>query len=60
MEHKGVRFELVKTADPAGWKWVVHLNSIRTLTGFSSDRQLAIHAAMRAIDRALDGKKKQE
>jgi hypothetical protein len=59
MEHKGVRYELAQTANPAGWKWVVHLNSIRTQTGFSSDRQLAIYAATRAIDKAIGGEKKQ-
>jgi len=58
MEHKGVRYELVQTADPPGWKWVVHLSSMRTQTGFSSDKQLAIHAAIRAIDKALDREKK--
>ena len=58
MEHKGVRYELMKTANPPGWKWVVHLNSIKTQTGFSSDKQLAIHAATRAIDTALDREKK--
>jgi hypothetical protein len=28
-------------------------------TGFSSDRQLAIYAATRAIDKAIGGEKKQ-
>ena len=50
---------LVQTAKPAGWKWVVHLNSIRTLSGFASDKQLAIHGAKRAIDKALDAEKKE-
>ena len=59
MEHRGVRYVLVQTAKPAGWKWVVHLNPIRTLSGFSSDKQLAIHGAKRAIDKALDGEKKE-
>ena len=60
MEHRGVRYALVEIDNPAGWKWVVHLNSSRTVTGFSSDKQLAIHAATRAIDKALDDGKKEK
>ena len=51
---------MVHTVIPAGWKWIVHLNSVRTQTGFASDKQLAIHAAMRAIDKAIDSEKKRE
>jgi hypothetical protein len=53
MEHKGIRYEVVQTLQPRGWKWIVHLDSTRTQTGFASDKQLAIHAATRAIDKAL-------
>ena len=60
MEYRGVRYELVHTVIPAGWKWIVHLNSVRTQTGFASDKQLAIHAAMRAIDKAIESEKKRE
>jgi len=59
MEHRGVRYELVQTVKPAGWKWVAHLNSVRIQTGFASDKQLAIHAATRAIDKAIDGENKE-
>jgi hypothetical protein len=59
MEHMGVRFELIQIAKPVGWKWIVHLSPTRTLSGFSSDEQLAIYGARRAIEDALeDGKKK--
>ena len=60
MEHRGVRYVLVQTAEPAGWKWVVHLTSTKTQTGFSSDKQLAIHAAKRAIECDLFGRKRRE
>jgi hypothetical protein len=52
MDHKGVRYELLQTMNPAGWKWVVHLGEIQP-AGFSSSKQLAIHAAQRAIEKAL-------
>ena len=58
MEYRGMRYELVQTGNPAGWKWVVHLNSVRMQSGFSSDKQLAIFAAMHAINKAINGKKK--
>ena len=60
MEYRGVRYELVHTVIPAGWKWIVHLSPVRTQTRFASDKQLAIHAAMRAIDKAVDSEKKRE
>jgi hypothetical protein len=53
MDHKGVRYELLQTVHPSGWKWIVHLSPIRTQTGFSSSKDLAIHAAKRAIEKAL-------
>jgi hypothetical protein len=58
MEHRGVRYELVQITNPVGWKWIVHLNSTKTQTGFSSDKQLAMHAATRVINNAVDGEKK--
>src|SRR4051812_6396189 len=56
MEYRGVRYELVHTVIPAGWKWIVHLNSVRTQTGF--DKQLAVHAAMAPSTMPSTGKRK--
>jgi hypothetical protein len=53
MEYKGVRYDLLQTTNPSGWKWVAHL-SARQPAGFSSSKQLAIHAAERAIEKALE------
>jgi hypothetical protein len=53
MEHKGVRYELLQTSHPAGWKWVVHISATKTKTGFSHSKQLAKFAAIKAIDNAL-------
>ena len=60
MDHKGVRYEVLEAVSPSGWKWVVHLSPIKTQTGFSFSKDLAIHAAKRAIEKALkeaEGKK---
>jgi hypothetical protein len=51
---------LLQAVSPSGWKWVVHLSPIKTQTGFSFSKDLAIHAAKRAIEKALkeaEGKK---
>jgi len=52
MDHKGFRYELLQTASPAGWKWVVHISRFRQITGFSLSREIATHAAKRAIETA--------
>ncbi len=53
MEHNGVRYELLQTSHPAGWKWVVHISATKTKTGFSHSKQVAKFAAIKAIDNAL-------
>jgi len=53
MDHKGLRYEVLQTVHPAGWKWVAHLSPTRTQTGFSSSKEVAISAAKRAIEKAL-------
>jgi hypothetical protein len=58
MEHKGVRYELLQTAHPSGWKWVAHVSATKQTTGFSSSKDLAIHAAKRAIEKALEAEEK--
>src|SRR4051794_23957419 len=52
MEYVGVRYELMQTTNPSGWKWIAHVGE-RQPAGFSSSRDLAIHAAKRAIEKAL-------
>jgi hypothetical protein len=58
MEHKGVRYELLETSDPCGWKWVAHVSNTKQATGFSRSKDIAIHAAKRAIEKALAAPKK--
>jgi predicted RNase H-like HicB family nuclease len=52
MDHKGIRYELLQTV--SGWKWVAHISHTKQATGFSSSRELAIRAAKRAIEKALE------
>jgi predicted RNase H-like HicB family nuclease len=60
MEHKRVRYELLQTVHPSGWKWVAHVSHIKQTTGFSSSKDLAIRAAKRAIEKALAAEEKRE
>jgi hypothetical protein len=53
MEHKGIQYQVVQTANPTGFKWTVHLNENRIKTGVSYSRGTAIFHAVRAIDRAV-------
>jgi len=60
MDHKGVRYELLRTLHPEGWKWVAHISHTKQATGFSSSKDLAVHAAKRAIEKALAPEEKRE
>jgi hypothetical protein len=53
MEHRGIQYQVVETADPRGWKWTVQLSDGRIKTGVSFSRGHAVFYAMCAIDLAL-------
>lgn len=53
MEYKGIRFEVVQTANPTGWKWVVHFDPNRRKSGISFSRAMAITSAKYAIEKGL-------
>jgi hypothetical protein len=52
MEHKGIQYQVVQTANPTGWKWTIQLGNGRIRTGASYSRGNAIFHAVRAIDKA--------
>ena len=54
MEHKGISYQVVQTANPAGWKWTVSLPGKRTKTGECFSRVRAIATAQKTIDKALN------
>src|SRR5712675_2575298 len=53
MHYKGVKCELSQTANRAGWTWVAHISATNQVRGFSTSEQTAIHAAKRAIAKAM-------
>ena len=53
MEHKGIQYQVVQTANPTGWKWTVQLDQGRTKTGVSFSKNSAIFDAVHAINKAL-------
>jgi hypothetical protein len=52
MEHKGIEYRVVQTANPTGFRWTTELDN-KTQTGVSSSKGNAIFNAVRAIDKAL-------
>jgi hypothetical protein len=52
MEHKGIEYRVVQTANPTGFRWTAELDT-KTQTGVSSSKGNAIFNAVRAIDKAL-------
>jgi hypothetical protein len=53
MEHRGIQYQVLQTADPSGFIWTVYLKQNRTKIGVSFSKENAIFNAMRAIDNAL-------
>ena len=56
MEHKGVPYQIVQTANPSGFRWSVQLDATRSRTGTSNSRGNAIFRAVSVIDKALKAK----
>jgi hypothetical protein len=54
MEYKTVRFEVIETTNPYGWKWIVFLDSTKARTGIGLTRADAVLDAEFAIDKALE------
>jgi hypothetical protein len=53
MQHKGVQYQVVETANLTGWQWTVQLAEGRTKTGMSYSRAHATFHAINAIELAL-------
>jgi hypothetical protein len=60
MEHKGIKYQVVQTANPTGWRWTVQLADNRTKTGTSYSKGNAIFRAVAAIDQALAAPPKEQ
>jgi hypothetical protein len=54
MEFKSVRFEIMQTADPCCWKWVVFVDATRMQTGIALTRADAVLDAESAIDQHIN------
>ena len=50
MDHRGIEFSVVQSANPFGWVWTVHLPGNRENTGRSRSRPLAVARALAVID----------
>jgi hypothetical protein len=53
MEHKGIQFSVLQTANPTGWRWSFQIEGRQPKIGAADSRQLAIRLAEIAIDKAI-------
>jgi hypothetical protein len=58
MEHKGIQYQVVQTANPTGFKWSVQLDNNKTKTGEAPSKSSAIFLAVLFIDRAVREQRK--
>jgi hypothetical protein len=57
MEHRGVEYRIIQGIQRGPWKWSVETRT-GTKSGISDSKDAAMTAAKRAIDNALDPKKR--
>ena len=57
MEHRGIEYRIIQGIKRGFWKWSVETATDRK-SGTSDSREAAMAAAKRAIDNALDPKKR--
>jgi hypothetical protein len=55
-EYKALEFEIIQTANPCCWKWVVFLDATITRTGIALTRADAVLDAEFAIDKVLESR----
>jgi hypothetical protein len=53
MEHRGVQYQVVQTANPTGWRWTIFVPGRQPKTGTAGNRSMAIRLAEIAIDKAI-------
>jgi len=53
MEHRGVQYLIVQTANPTGWRWTIYVPGRQPKTGTAANRPIAIRFAEIAIDKAI-------
>jgi hypothetical protein len=53
MEHKGIQYQVVQTANPTGFRWAVQLDENKTKTGVSTSKGNAIFNAVSFIGRVI-------
>jgi hypothetical protein len=56
MEHNGIAYSVVQTANPTGWKWTIYMPGKRPKSGTAFNRAIAIRVAELAIDKAINVK----
>jgi hypothetical protein len=53
MQYRETEYQVVQTANPTGWKWIVLLGGKHIRTGTGYNRAGSIALAQRAIDNLL-------
>jgi YD repeat-containing protein len=53
MEHQDIKYAVVQTINPPGWKWSFERDGRSSRTGIAFNRAEAVSAAERAISRSL-------
>jgi hypothetical protein len=53
VDHSGIEYHIVQTANPTGWRWTVFLDAARTESGLSNNKSTATLNALNTINKAM-------
>ena len=49
LEHRGIQYQIVRTANPTGYKWTIYLDGNRTRSGTCRTTEDAVYEVKRCI-----------
>jgi len=56
-EYRGTHYQIVRTANPTGYRWTAYIDGNRTRSGFCYTMESAIYEAKRKIAQFVSEKK---
>jgi hypothetical protein len=57
LEHRGIQYQIVRTANPTGYRWTIYLDGNRTRSGACYSKEAAVYEVKRTIAKFVKVKK---
>jgi len=57
LEHRGIQYQIVRTANPTGYRWTIYLEGNRARSGTCFTTEDAVYEVKRAVAKSMSEKK---